>query len=631
MKQFSTSPMDAEARPLAIAITPIAGESLIGLVARATRENVLGSTRIVLEPIGLSLLHPGALGQHIGPGAPLLAQQLGCSVGDVASRCHPYLSSREESMEVRWGSGSLWRPYVHVQRRRISPESIERSPHHRSDWMNLLLSYCPESLELLIDRCPVCNNPLGWRRAWGIGNCDQFECRQLVRHPSGERLPDEFADDYRWFAGLISADPMTRSSAVGQLHADLQRLPPLELINLVVHAGATIRADRFVAHRATIAKVPPLKLATTIARGAQLLRDWPQRLRAETAAEFDRLFISSPGEARSFQHAVRRLGLPRNARPEQMALVRRALPEAFENVGTALGGLRKPVVNGARVCKITGISTGQLRVLRDANLIGHRTTADGPRVQAFYDLAEAEEFNSLLRSAMPASRLEQRLGTPRYATEQLICLGAIEQATDPRVKLLHPGIRLRRESMEGFVEDLVARARRKAPDPCAVPLGTAMRVVGGRMKPWGHVLTAIRDGSLTCWQDSGPKFVRAVLVRPEDIERFKAIEFDSSNWPEFEFDTVMTQVDAMDVLNIDPDQMRRVVAAGDLVFRPSGVALVTSRSVVLDMAARTIAASEAATRLGESPNVMYRTMLRYPKVRSCSVGWLRADFDACIP
>jgi hypothetical protein len=617
--------------PLAIGVRPFPGESLIGLISRATRENVLGTNKIILEAAGLTLLHPGTIGQDIGDGVGRLAFKLGCTAQEVEALCHPYLDDPEGPYDIRWGSGALLRRDLLVERRRVSPESLKGSEHHRADWMIELLPFCPESLELLIEHCASCGSTLGWRSSWGIGHCDQLTCRKRLTHPTGDRLPAHLAGDYRTFAALISADPAKRGAALESLHPDLQQLPPSVLVTFMIHAGGTVSANRVPTNRGTIQNLPPLELATIVSRGANLLQDWPNHMRAEVAAELDRAFAKGSSDARAFQIAVRRLGLPKNARPAQIKLMHDALPEAFEGLGTALGGLGRPVINGAQACRTIGISTADLRKLRDANLITHRTMADGRRVQAFYDLEVVETFAARLRSSAFASRLEQALGIPRYATEQLACLAHVELEQDPGVCLLYPTLRLRQQSMDTFIEDLEQAARTSEAPSYAIPLGTALKRIGGGPKPWGHVLAAMRAGKLPFWLTKKGKFARAARVTPKDIDRFKRVTFEAAEYAGFPFGSEYTQVDAIDILNIDAEQVQRVMEAGDLVFRPAGVALVTGRVAVNKLATETISAAEAAAHLSVSPSNIPRFMRQYPEVPSCAVGWERSSFFRMFP
>src|SRR3546814_9913891 len=86
------------------------------------------------------------------------------------------------------------------------------SEHHRAAWLLGLLPYCPLSLERLVDECPNCpGKKLGWRRSWGIANCER--CGELVPPSSAAPLIPEHIENYRLFADLISFSPERRRLA----------------------------------------------------------------------------------------------------------------------------------------------------------------------------------------------------------------------------------------------------------------------------------------------------------------------------------------------------------------------------------------------------------------------------------
>lgn len=614
------------ARPLAISLNPIPGESLIGLVARATRLNVLDQTCIVLSECAPALLHPGTIGQDIVD-PQRLAVQLGCCTGDILERCHPYLGDPAGPSDVRWGKGAIFRPDIVTINRRISPATLETSDHHRSAWMNRLLPYCAESSELLIDACMTCGKKQGWRHAWGIGCCDDRKCRALLKHPTHEHLPQPLTEGYRLFAGIVSAAPAEREAAVSLLHPDLSALPPAVLINLALHAGAAMQKTPYNLRRTAVSKLPALTIATIAAQGASILLDWPKGFRASIAERLTSLEGVDPKMRGQLLHSVRRLGLPHVARAEQVAVVRHAVPEAFVHAAIALQDLVEPVVPANVICRSMRISPRELNAVREAGLIKHRVIASGRRMQVQYDKAEADRLARRQRESIFASRLEQRFGLPRYAAEQLACLGEVERETHPALALIHSTLRLVQKSVDAFADDLEQRGMPKTAGPGLLPLGTASKILGGRTKPWGAILGAMRAGNFPFWLATEGKFVRRAFVRPEDILPFAAINFDERGWPDFPFRRAYTQVDAAEILNLDALQIRRVIQVGDLTFEPEGVALISERSSVLRIAAAHVATAEIALRTGTKFNHVPRFMGRYPHIPRTEAGWDRAAFD----
>src|SRR3546814_412480 len=123
--------------------------------------------------------------------------------------------------------------------------SLQTSEHHRAAWLLGLLPYCPLSLERLVDECPNCpGKKLGWRRSWGIANCER--CGELVPPSSAAPLIPEHIENYRLFADLISFSPERRRLALAQVPAEVQALQPQTPLNCVIRLGAICRPDPVV-------------------------------------------------------------------------------------------------------------------------------------------------------------------------------------------------------------------------------------------------------------------------------------------------------------------------------------------------------------------------------------------------
>lgn len=619
------------ARSLTLPVAAMPGESLIGLIARAARLNVLGNTTVILEDVGITLLHPGTVGQDIGDKVKALAAHLGCPADDVSLRCHPYLGDQHGPQDVRWGDGALFRPDLVVEWRRVSPASLKLADYHRAAWMNKLLPYCPESLERLIDSCQACGRKLKWRRAWGIGFCDHQSCRHELSCSNDETLRCELVENYRRFAAIVSSDPGTRAKVMAGLHDDLQCLPASVLLNLTLQLGASVRPDPIKMHRNTLHMLPADTLASIVSQGARLLDQWPRALRGEITQILDGIPDNDGSGRKRFITHVRKLADRKN-RPEQNAIVRAAIPEAREHVGVALASLSKPVVNSSDAVRMIGIDPAELRALRDANLISHRKVVGDRRVLARYDQAEVTKLASAWRGSVPASRLEQALGIPRYATEQLICLDEIANEMHPAVAFLSGGLRLQSSEVERYMGELCATAQPSSPPEDAVSIWKAFRRFGGRLKPWGALLAALREGRLPFWIQGRGAFTRSALVSVADRWKIDGLDFDEGDWPAFSFSDRITQVDANDILNLDSLQVRPVVAAGELTFTPSGVALLTDRETVLELSRRSVAVAEIAARLqADSRNVPKFMATYYPEVRKGPAGWDRAQFEKALP
>lgn len=285
---------------------------------------------------------------------------------------------------------------------------------------------------------------------------------------------------------------------------------------------------------------------------------------------------------------------------------------------------------GNETCKALLISAEKLRRLREQGLIRfdmHLESRDRTRVQ--YDARQVEEIAKARKESTPCTRLEQQLSLPHYAIEQLACLGLVTAELYPAIRCIDRELRLTKASIAAFTSALEANRCKGRPPRNAARLGTIIRLIGGRCKPWGPLLTAMVGGEIPYWIVDRPgRFMNKVLVRPGDIAPFADIRFDEADWPVFPFDRTVTQIDAAEILNIDAIQIRTVVDDGTLEFEPAGVALRTSKASVLALAEKTISTSEAAARLGTDFRHVAGTLNRQSDLQRQHFGWSRSDFNA---
>ena len=231
-------PDAADGRRLRFDIDVQEGESIAGAIARGVREHVLVRTAPVLAAAGVDLKHIGL--SQLATHAELrrLAFAARCDAALLIARAGQRIvpEGGGRSMDARFGR--LVMPWAHLEldRRRIGPSTLQARPFHRLSWMNLLLPYCPESLERLVDQCPRCDGALGWRRAVGIGHCDQ--CWTEIPPSDAPGLPDAPAGDYRLFALLSSPDPDGVERAMRLLPEALSDVPPGALVRLALRKAS---------------------------------------------------------------------------------------------------------------------------------------------------------------------------------------------------------------------------------------------------------------------------------------------------------------------------------------------------------------------------------------------------------
>ena len=173
----------------------------------------------------------------------------------------------------------LPRGHLELSRRRISPIALIDSAHHRQSWLMTVLPFCPETLELLVDTCPLCGFTLGWVNAVGIGRCEN--CLKTIPPSALPSLPEDLAENYRLFAGLLSLRPSERAGSVASMPPRLRQLTPGELARLAMRCGLDcVDSGGKRAWQTRAGRLPPERIAHTVAQGISLLRSWPHGIAA---------------------------------------------------------------------------------------------------------------------------------------------------------------------------------------------------------------------------------------------------------------------------------------------------------------------------------------------------------------
>ena len=159
--------------PVIARVEPIAGESLLSLVARTAHANVMPKLAGFLADAaicGLPAFTPFTAAHQARP----LAELLNVQVAEVESRLHP-LHPNQSLKDARvWAGLRIRRGAIEARARRVAPAALAYSPHHRLEWTHRALSFCPETLQQLIAASgvgPLCStrSRRSCRRARPIG------------------------------------------------------------------------------------------------------------------------------------------------------------------------------------------------------------------------------------------------------------------------------------------------------------------------------------------------------------------------------------------------------------------------------------------------------------------------------
>lgn len=618
-------------RPTTLAFTPPAPPSigLPGLIAQAARLNVLGDVKPILTAAGLSVVRPGTVSMRVQGHEEALAARLGCGPELIENLATPRLApDGTASALVRWGAGSIHRQDLDMRRRRVSPLTLTQEPHARAEWMNRLLDYCPVSLERLVDTCPSCGRPLGWLSGWGVEHCDERRCRTLP--PSGMVLDRELVDGYRSFAALVSPVPGEREAFVRHLHPDLRTLAPTTLADLTLRLGASIGGSGPMG-RDALRLLPAETKARCAALGIRLLEDWPAKLRSSIVETLSTMPDDDGVERRRLRAALMSAAGTSEEFGSARPIVAGAVPEAFQEIGKAFAGMTGVMILGSAAARRLAVRHFELKRLVDAGLFHRETTLSGRHRRELYRRDEIEAAAVAWEGSVPIAAAERRLGIPRYAAERLISCGDLLAESHAFVLSQDGPPRLRPESIEAYEALLVARAR-GIPGSTHVDLVTAVRAVGGRLKPWRQVLDAIARGDLevSLRGHAGP-LSRRLLVAAEAVSPFLRMDVDEGVPRDFAYSRKLSQADAMSVLNLYDKNAPEIREAGYLRFEQSGRADLASIDAVLAIASAHMSLGEAVARSGWSISESRKALSRELGTPRSVLGWDRLDAEAILP
>ncbi|WP_347092973.1 hypothetical protein [Sphingomonas parapaucimobilis] len=574
----------------------IEGESVPGVIARSVQEHVLLRTRPVLDAAGIGMRHTGYAQLATPEELDRLAFVLRCDPAPLkASAGRPILRADTTRITaVMFGNGLVPRGALELNRRRIAPGSLTGGDFHRVDWLNRLLPYCPESLERLISVCPSCGGRLGWHYTVGLGTCEH--CRRDVPPSAEPSLPVDLGDRYRLFAALSSPSPRSVAGALARLPPALRGHATGDLVKLAIRMGGLTQAVPIVL--TSLGDALDLE-ASTLARiatdGIRLLGTWPDGVRRWAAGRMDAL-STDPEGLKVLRSRLRRLTQRDGDGDDLSVIVTDALPGLRRHAVHAFSADRRYYLYKEVQPRLALEPAGMDRLRRCGGVLYEQTTVAAHR-RGRFDADRIDELVPVFRNAMPFNACTGRLKLPLYAIQQCCRRGVLEAEDDPVFAAVRSSTYIRSASMDVLLGDLRA-ARSKTGEPgTTVSLSVASKWIGGRLKPWGSIMAALRGGELPFWLGEESPTVKTIRVLAADLMQFEEAFDDVDIMPDGPFGLV-NQLDAGELLNVKPLRLPALARPLDLRFRRNGNALATPLAGVLSAASAIAWAPELSVRMG---------------------------------
>lgn len=593
-------------------------ESIPGALARGIRDNVLERSSIFFEDAGVRSRPVGLLQTAPLEDVERLARFMGCSPEDLAARSGNLMRQSGHATFVEFGDLRLPVGDVGFERRRISPLSLAENGHHRETWMFMLLPYCPESLERLIDSCPRCGVALGWRRCWGIGVCEW--CRHPVAPSSEAPLPRSLADNYRYFAALLTPREQQRKACVRQLPASLHETSAEALITMALRLGQICRPEPILwKRREELYRLEPQLLASVIATGTEMLRTWPGAFVEWSHSEFHRT-SDDLAAFTTLKSNIRLLGNTRRNNPDMARLMQQVIPQEFGRFADCPA--RATQMNSRQFRVRMGLKSETFVKIR-ADL-EERRLPTAKRVRSQLDAAKVNTFVERYPTSRRLNKLASNLMMPTYALEQMVCLGVLTEEEDPIVKAARHGMCVQQEEFDELIADMRGKKSLAGVPDGVVALETAARQIGGREKPWGSIFHALRSGELDFWLADDTVTSRSIRILPQALKSFSKVVFDPRRYPTFPFVHSLSKNEVEEILNIHPKNLPILVEQGLISFEKAIGSIRADRSAIARLARRMASPAELGHALNETSSRVASVVSRLG-VRPIGCGWSRMD------
>lgn len=588
-------------------LQPHENESLPGYLARVAAWNVLEGPKALLRMAGVA--GNSELADQVAARALEFTRELGISQASLLRMV--VVGDAPGSAEVSFFGAPLRRNMVRTKVRHVAPASLRISNHHRATWQVSAISWCPETWDPLIDKCPACGQKLNFETQLGVEYCQA--CSFNLGLAEVVPIPSEYRPHLKVLSDSVSPSAHVRSEAANSLPKPFRELSSNALLGL---AATTARALRSRPN-ATLA---PSELAAAV----EMLAAYPASFEATVERHADR---STP--APFFQRLNASPCLASYPELERIApeILARFLPPSRLRKTVIRQREELGLLTARAAATRLGLTRSQLYQLLQAGELHLR--------YGWYQPEQIEAVAARLANRVSLARLEKHFGLPRSGAEQLISLGLLKINTDPLIAKLFAGLQIDRRSWDDLMAKLEAAIGLPSiPEP-PITLLDAFHAVGGQEKPWGAIIGAhvtrkvvgaltheptgqLRFSSLSVT----PKFARELAsgARP-DLMEIPPRAKELGPPPGFS----RTEVERY--LNCFPRDVAWLIEAGSLA--PYGAArLLFPRDQVIALGETVISSREISWRWRVSPDLRERLHREGIVKRCLGPFWPRAEMTA---
>ena len=598
-----------------IPVTPETGESLIGFVARTCSRNWLKKLRPILSVCGAAFhMHQNLA---ISDAVDFAKLALTCRVDpdEIESRRYLRLDDDLTGMPGMSFHGTAIPPYDLDLRRRVTPSWL-RKGFHPALGHHGLITHCPETGEVIIDRCPRCDKRLNWTKS-AIERC-QACGYDLSRH-QGKLVSDDQLVATRVMIDLIHPDPSCHASALSSLPREIRDFDRGLLFETGWRMGCLI-SGQGQGDRDRAKALPFEKRLDILAKGSAALLNWPHSFT-------DALVGRAPGLSGSSTElaaAAQEFTSVRSWWPGLGKFFRVSVPNFEIGRLQAVKAALQLGVNSAQLEATLGVSQRIVDRLRKT-VFTPVISRGQSNLHQIFEGAELADLRSRFEDLIPLGSVAERLSISRHGVEQLACLGEITTFDDGPVKA---GFRQRQVRLSDF-ELLLQRLQAESsdvPEEDQVPVRNAMKLVGGREKPWGPLVVGMVSGSIAygIMEGSGRLMTR-IVVRKGELDEITNLRFETSEFPGFSFESRINRRDSEEALNINPRSFSQALKDGAITRSEDGL---YDRKTILALSLDHISLTEVLARWSSEDDPIPQTLLRENNILKRNLlGWDRAEVE----
>jgi hypothetical protein len=543
-----------------VPISILPGESLAGVVARAAHENMVTTPHSIFPHLNMPLACLGSLATRYSKQCDELAYFMGVDPNILSTLFYGRVDRHEEGLgaEIDFFGCRLASRCREKQIRRLSPESLRVSPHHRAAWEVKFIHWCPESFEYLLSKCSACGKNFGWGKFAGIHICEN--CGADIREQTSEFVHES----EREMAQLLSDFILDREAAMRlrtSLHEDLRYLADADILRIALMLSSGFDWSSNVVNNALCnsdrKSAPSLQ---SWRRGFSLIRNWP-----ESAYEIIWMNLEVPdediccGRIRKLGPVASHLMAPNT---DLTKLLKKVLEGSFSRKGLIASHVSGncaewyrpgwlPSIEAKKKHKLTSWTIEQALRYPEVRTVSQDENGTSQ------DLLHEEDllgWLEKLKEALDVPKAMRCIGVPEHSVWELLEFGHLKFLTS-EIRVLNPrrGF-IDASSVKELGEALLNRCLKPANEPQnLVALSEAVKLPRSPISPWTTAIRAILNGELNVWRQDGQMsaYADALLVKPEEFE----IAIDGNiEIPEFlEAPILMTYNNAADLLQTSSD------------------------------------------------------------------------------